>query len=225
MADSTAPPPIPDAVPVDPALAVLAHCRLRIARVFPRQIHAAVESLDDAQLWWRPNPHANSVGALVRHLSGNVRALVGRGIGGSGYVRDREGEFAGPPLPRAELLAELDAAIAERDNIILARQEKGEALWKLGRKEEAIAVWSEAVARNPGLALTQNELAGAKRALGRAEEAAAHEQQADQATPSDPLYHFMLGLRLANLGMQEMAEKHFAHAAQLDPNYRTRRPN
>ena len=107
-------------VPTDPALAALEHCRLRIARAFPRQIHAAVESLDDAQLWWRPNPHANSVGALVRHLSGNVRALVGRGIGGSGYVRDREGEFAGPPLPRAELLAEFDAAIAEADAVLSA---------------------------------------------------------------------------------------------------------
>ncbi|MDF1504998.1 DUF1572 family protein [Roseisolibacter sp. H3M3-2] len=105
-------------VPVDPALAALEHCRLRIARAFPRQIHAAVESLDDAQLWWRPNAHANSVGTLVRHLSGNVRTLVGRGIGGSAYVRDRDGEFAGPPLPRAELLAEFDAAIAEADAVL-----------------------------------------------------------------------------------------------------------
>ena len=106
------------AVPKDPALAALEHCRLRIVRAFPRQIHAAVESLDDAQLWWRPHAHANSVGTLVRHLSGNVRTLVGRGIGGSGYVRDREGEFAGPPLPRAELLAEFDAAVAEADGVL-----------------------------------------------------------------------------------------------------------
>lgn len=120
MSDPAAPPPLPDAapleaVPTDPVLAVLAHCRLRIARVFPRQIHAAVETLDDAQLWWQPNATSNSVGTLVRHLAGNVRTLVGRGIGGSAYVRDRDGEFAGPPLPRAELLAEFDAAIAEAD--------------------------------------------------------------------------------------------------------------
>jgi hypothetical protein len=115
LSDPAAPPLLPDAVPVDPALAALAHCRLRIARVFPRQIHAAVESLDDAQLWWQPNATSNSVGTLVRHLSGNVRALVGRGIGGSAYVRDRDGEFAGPALPRAELLAEFDAAIDEAD--------------------------------------------------------------------------------------------------------------
>jgi hypothetical protein len=115
---TSAAPPLSSAVPADPALAALAHCRLRIARAFPRQIHAAVESLDDAQLWWRPNDRSNSVGALVRHLSGNVRALVGRGIGGSDYVRDRDGEFDGPPLPRAELLAEFDAAIAEADAVL-----------------------------------------------------------------------------------------------------------
>ena len=117
---AAAPLPIPATVPADPALAVLAHCRLRVARVFPRQIHAAVESLDDAQLWWRPNPASNSVGVLVRHLSGNIRTLVGRGIGGSDYVRDRDAEFAAPPTPRAELLAEFDAAIAEADATLAA---------------------------------------------------------------------------------------------------------
>ena len=123
MSDPAAPPPTPDvvpAVPADPVLAVLAHCRLRVARVFPRQIHAAVESLDDAQLWWQPNGTSNSVGTLVRHLSGNIRTLVGRGVGGSTYVRDRDGEFAGPPIPRAELLAEFDAAIAEADATLAA---------------------------------------------------------------------------------------------------------
>jgi hypothetical protein len=115
MSDPAAPPPVPAAVPADPALAVLAHCRLRLAGAFPRQVHAAVESLDDAQLWWRPNETSNSVGALVRHLSGNIRTYVGRDIGGSSYVRDRDGEFHGPPIPRAALLAEFDAAIAEAD--------------------------------------------------------------------------------------------------------------
>lgn len=111
-------PPIPSAVPADPALAALTHCRVRLTRAFPRQVHAAVESLDDAQLWWRPNAHSNSVGALVRHLSGNIRTLVGRGIGGSSYVRDRDAEFEGPPISRVELLAEFDGAIAEADAVL-----------------------------------------------------------------------------------------------------------
>ena len=105
----------------------------------------------------------------------------------------------------------------QREDLILARQEKGESLWQLGRKEEAITVWTDAVRRNGRLALVSNQLAGAKRSLGRVEEAIAHEKQADQFTPDDPLYHWMIGLRLKNLGMNELAEKHFQRAIQLDP--------
>ena len=32
--------------------------------------------------------------------------------------------------------------------MILARQEKGESLWQLGRRDEAIEVWTDAVQRN-----------------------------------------------------------------------------
>ncbi len=115
----------------------------------------------------------------------------------------------------------LDAALAEREDLILARQEKGESLWLLGRKEEAITVWTDAVRRNERLALVSNQLAGAKRSLGRIEEAIAHEKQADQFTPDDPLYHWMLGLRLKNLEMNELAEKHFQRAIQLDPKFQS----
>jgi tetratricopeptide (TPR) repeat protein/ferredoxin len=115
--------------------------------------------------------------------------------------------------------ASLDQALAERDDLILARQEKGESLWQLGRKEEAVSVWTDAVQRNPRLALASNQLAGAERSLGRFEDATAHEQQADGATPDIPLYHWMLGLRLKSLGMNELAEKHFQRAIQLDPGF------
>ena len=111
----------------------------------------------------------------------------------------------------------LDQALAEREDLILARQEKGESLWQLGRKEEAISVWTDAVQRNPRLALTNNQLAGAERALGRFEQAAAYEKQADLSTPDDPLYHWMIGIRLRNLGMTELAQKHLQRAIQLNP--------
>jgi polyferredoxin/tetratricopeptide (TPR) repeat protein len=118
-----------------------------------------------------------------------------------------------------EAQANLDAALVERDDLILARQEKGESLWQLGRKEEAISVWTDAVTRNARLAVISNQLAGAKRSLGRFEEAAAHEKQADQFTPNDPLYHWMIALRLRNLGMTELAQKHFQRAIQLNPRF------
>jgi tetratricopeptide (TPR) repeat protein len=132
-----------------------------------------------------------------------------------GAILNRIGRFE-------EAQASLDQALAVRDNLILARQEKGESLWQLGRREEAIAVWTDALRRNPHLALAGNELAGAMRLTGRFGEASAYEQQADQSTPDDPLYHWMLGLRLRTVGMSELAEKHFGRAAQLDPRYGTR---
>src|SRR5206468_283275 len=116
----------------------------------------------------------------------------------------------------------LDEALAQRADLILARQEKGESLWQLGRKEEAISVWSDAVQRNARLVLANNQLAGAERSLGRFEEAIAHEREADQFTPDSPLYHWMIGLRLQNLGMKELAEKHFQRAIQIDPDYQAR---
>jgi polyferredoxin len=119
-----------------------------------------------------------------------------------------------------QALTSLDLALAEREDLILARQEKGECLWQLNRKEEAVSVWTDAVQRNPRLALAGNQLAGAERLLGRLEEAAAHEKQADQFTPNDPLYHWMIASRLKNLGMSELAEKHLQRAMQLDPSYR-----
>jgi tetratricopeptide (TPR) repeat protein/NAD-dependent dihydropyrimidine dehydrogenase PreA subunit len=117
----------------------------------------------------------------------------------------------------------LDEALAERADLILARQEKGESLWQLGRKEEAISVWSDAVQRSPHLVLANNQLAGAERTLARFQEASAHENQADQFTPDNPFYHWVIGLRLQSLGMNELAEKHFQRAIQLDPQFQLRR--
>ena len=116
-----------------------------------------------------------------------------------------------------EARTSLDEALAERDDLILARQEKGESLWQLGRRDEAVSVWTDAVQRNPSLALVNNELASAERLSGKLEEARAHEQQADESTPNNPLYHWMLGRRLQDLGMTELAEKHLQLAEQMRP--------
>ena len=108
-------------------------------------------------------------------------------------------------------------------NVALAREEKGESLWMLGRKPEAIAVWSDAIRGNPGLPVVNNFLAAANASLGKAEAASQYETQADRSTPNDPYFHWMLGLRLSNLGMKDLAEKHFQISIQLDPTFRGRR--
>ena len=121
-----------------------------------------------------------------------------------------------------QALSSLDQALAERDDLILAHEERGESLWQLGRRREAVAVWDEAVARNPQLVVANNFLAGAAASQANAQAANAYQNQADRITPPDPFFHWMIGLRLQNLGMNALAEKQFQRAIQLDPSFRTR---
>lgn len=66
---------------------------------------------DDASLWAERPGLPNAAGTLVLHLAGNVQHYLGAVLGRSGYVRQRDAEFARRDAPRAELLAELDAAM------------------------------------------------------------------------------------------------------------------
>jgi len=162
--------------------------------------------------------------AWFEYLLGNAEQSVQALAEAAAYQKDESKAlslyYRGAILNRLgrynEARTSLDEALAERDDLILARQEKGESLWQLGRRDEAVATWADAVQRNTQLVLTNNELAGAARLAGNLEQASACEEQADQFTPSNPLFHWVLARRLQDLGMTELAEKHFQQAGHLD---------
>jgi polyferredoxin/tetratricopeptide (TPR) repeat protein len=156
---------------------------------------------------------ARLLGAAAEHQRARGRALS---LYYRGTILNRLGRHA-------EALVSLDQALAERPDLVLAREERGESLWQLDRRQEAVSEWSEAVASNPGLVLANNLLAGASASLGNPEAASAYERQADEATPPNPFFHWMVGLRLEGAGMSSLAEKHFRQAASLDPRFRSRR--
>jgi uncharacterized damage-inducible protein DinB len=88
----------------------------RITRVFPAQIRTAVDTLDDEQIWWRPNEQANSVGNIVLHLTGSLNHFLSRNIGGIEYARDRKAEFAERrTIPKGELMAMFDDMVARAE--------------------------------------------------------------------------------------------------------------
>ncbi len=68
---------------------------------------------DDASPWVLPPGAPNSGGTLVLHLCGNLRHFIGAGLGGSGYVRDRDAEFQTRGTSRAELAALVHITQAE----------------------------------------------------------------------------------------------------------------
>lgn len=59
---------------------------------------------NESNLWKIDVQIANSAGSLAVHLCGNLKAFVGKEIGGYDYTRDREFEFSGTAVPRKELL-------------------------------------------------------------------------------------------------------------------------
>jgi uncharacterized damage-inducible protein DinB len=77
------------------------------------QVRAAAEPLGEGEFWIKPVQPGNSVGHLVQHLTGNLNHFVGAQLGRTGYVRDRDREFAGNYAPsKAETLQLLDVAVS-----------------------------------------------------------------------------------------------------------------
>lgn len=177
------------------------------------------------------NKEAISKLAWLEYLSGNteqaVRLLNKAANHQQGQAKALSLYYRGAILNRLgfyeQALANLEQALAERSDLIVAFEEKGESLWQLNRRQEAVSAWSEAVRGNPNLPIANNFLAAAAASSGQTEAAAAYEKQADQSTPKDPLFQWVIGLRLQNVGMNELAEKHFSQAIELNPEFRKAR--
>lgn len=62
---------------------------------------------DEPDLWRVAPGVANAVGSLTLHVCGNLQYFIGTVLGGTGYRRDRDREFAIRHLSREDLLTEL----------------------------------------------------------------------------------------------------------------------
>src|SRR5215204_1612937 len=67
---------------------------------------------DEADLWKTSGDITNSAGNLCQHLVGNLQHFIGTMLGESGYVRDRDSEFASRNSSKEELLQEIDTTLA-----------------------------------------------------------------------------------------------------------------
>jgi uncharacterized damage-inducible protein DinB len=85
-----------------------------LARLLERELASLrreLEAYPDEELIWRvPAGAPNSAGTLALHLAGNIQHFVGAILGATGYVRDRDAEFATRDLPRDSLLDHIAAA-------------------------------------------------------------------------------------------------------------------
>ena len=95
--------------------------------VLDRELRSLIAQLqaypDDATVWKELPGITNTAGTLVLHLAGNLRHFTGAMLNASGYVRDRDAEFARRGASREEMIAELEqtrqdvkAALASLDS-------------------------------------------------------------------------------------------------------------
>ncbi len=122
---------------------LLAEVRRRLFDESVPRLKKCLSLLSEAEIWHKPNPHANSVGNLVLHLCGNARQWILHGIGEQPDLRQRQAEFdeAGP-LPTAQLLAELDRLSEEVEAVLahLGPQELVLARKVQGFEENTISI-------------------------------------------------------------------------------------
>jgi uncharacterized damage-inducible protein DinB len=92
--------------------------------LFKRDLEKLVLELEayesEAKIWVRVGEIKNPAGNLVLHLHGNLNHFVGKILGKLEFVRDREAEFSRTDLPRAELIAMVQATIAMLEAVLPA---------------------------------------------------------------------------------------------------------
>ena len=73
---------------------------------------------DETKLWAVEKGIANSAGNLCLHLIGNLNNYIGKELGGTGYIRNRDLEFSQKDIPRIELLKKIDETILVVENAL-----------------------------------------------------------------------------------------------------------
>ncbi|MGB7549729.1 MAG: DUF1572 family protein [Terracidiphilus sp.] len=97
-----------------PAKLFLEYSRQKLLDQYWPRLRGCVESLNDEQVWWRPNAASNSIGNLILHLNGNVRQWLVASFNRLEDSRDRSAEFdQRTPAPAAALLETLNGTLQE----------------------------------------------------------------------------------------------------------------
>lgn len=85
-----------------------------VRAVLLRELESLVREIEaypgDAEVWRLSPGISNSAGTLVLHLVGNLEHFIGAVLGQTGFVRDRDAEFATRDLTRTQLRLRIEAA-------------------------------------------------------------------------------------------------------------------
>lgn len=83
--------------------------------LFNRDLRRLITEIEqyniEADIWKVNGQINNSAGNLCLHLVGNLNTYIGRELGKTGYLRNRELEFSSKDIPRQELIQKVENTI------------------------------------------------------------------------------------------------------------------
>jgi uncharacterized damage-inducible protein DinB len=83
-----------------------------LIEIFERDLTALKKEIesyaDESKLWLAAPGISNSAGNLCLHVTGGLRYFIGAVLGQSGYVRDRDAEFAVKDVPKTALVQAIE---------------------------------------------------------------------------------------------------------------------
>jgi uncharacterized damage-inducible protein DinB len=82
-----------------------------LIQLFDRDLQKLEDEINlyqtDEVLWKAAGETKNPAGNLCLHLCGNLQHYIGKNLGHTSYVRNRDNEFAAKGISKAELIAEI----------------------------------------------------------------------------------------------------------------------
>lgn len=94
---------------------------------FNRRVQTMADKLATEQFWSKPFPYGNSFGNLVLHIDGNLNYYLGAQILQTGYVRNRDLEFA--PVDFGDKTATLKQLSDTVDMVVRSLAQQSESDW------------------------------------------------------------------------------------------------
>jgi uncharacterized damage-inducible protein DinB len=93
-----------------------------LRKVFIKDLEKLKEEIglykNEQDIWKIEKQIANSAGNLCLHLVGNLNHFIGKTIGKTNYVRNREQEFALKNVPQKELVRMVENTIVMLDTVL-----------------------------------------------------------------------------------------------------------
>ena len=88
---------------------------MEIAKLFERDLNRLIKEIEqyksEEDLWILDGEILNTGGNLALHICGNLQHFIGAVLGNSGYIRERESEFADKNIPVSVIKARIQTTI------------------------------------------------------------------------------------------------------------------